>query len=80
MAQRRGGDFTEESDLDLLFITGYKFSRKEKFDIYDMIFELEVKYDVSVSAIFVQRSDFIERRFPFLREIDNEKVLLWLRG
>ncbi|GAB4417202.1 MAG: nucleotidyltransferase domain-containing protein [Thermodesulfovibrionales bacterium] len=74
------GDFTEESDLDLLFVTGHQFSRREKFDIYDMIFDLEVKYEVSVSAVFAQLSDFIERKSPFLREIDKEKVLLWLRG
>ncbi len=74
------GDFTEESDIDLLFVTGHQFSRREKFALYDMIFELEVKYEVSVSAIFVSLKDFIERKSLFLREIDKEKVLLWSRG
>lgn len=74
------GDFTEESDLDLLFVTGHPFSRREKFDLYDMIFELEVKYEVLVSAIFVSLSDFIERKSPFLRHIDKDRVLLWSKG
>ncbi|MFN3740461.1 MAG: nucleotidyltransferase domain-containing protein [Thermodesulfovibrionales bacterium] len=73
------GDFTEESDLDLLFVTDRPVLREEKFEVYDIMFEFEVEYGVSASAIFVSISDIIEKRSSFLRDIEGEKVLLWSR-
>ncbi len=73
------GDFTEGSDLDLLFVTDRILSRKEKFEIYDIMFEFEVEYGISTSVVFVTISDIIEKRSSFLREIEGEKVLLWSR-
>lgn len=74
------GDFLEESDLDLLFVTENPLSRKEKFEVYDMIFELEVEYHVSVSVVFVTDSEFIEGSSPFLKQIEKDRVLIWWKG
>lgn len=46
------GDFVEESDIDILLITDYAPSRTLKFEIYDLIYELEVEYNVKDHATF----------------------------
>jgi predicted nucleotidyltransferase len=71
------GDFLEESDLDILLVTNRALSRKEKFEIYDLIFELEVKNNVVVSAVFATLSDLKAGKPPFSRQISKEGILLW---
>jgi predicted nucleotidyltransferase len=74
------GDFLEESDLDILFITDYALPRTLKFEIYDLIFELEVKYDTVISAFFVTADDFRTKKTPFLKQVHREGITLWSRG
>ena len=45
------GDFTEDSDIDLLFVTDRENPRSVKFKIYDIIHKYEVDNDIVVSAI-----------------------------
>ncbi len=73
------GDFIEESDLDLLIVTDKPLSRKERYEINDLLFELEVKYDVAVSTIYVTLEDIEARKSLFLKGIYKESVLLWSR-
>lgn len=73
------GDFIEESDVDILFITDYPVTRAMKFELYDIIYELQIKYDVVVSAIFSAVSDFQSATKPFLRQIHLEGITLWSR-
>lgn len=73
------GDFIEESDLDILFITDSSLPRPLKFEIYDRIFELEVKYSVTVSVVFITQSDFQIKNTGFLRRVSEEGILLWSR-
>ncbi len=74
------GDFHEESDLDLLFVTEEVLPRSLKFEIYDSIFELEVRYSVTVSVIFVKEIDFQVKDTGFIKRIRKEGILLWLKG
>ncbi len=73
------GDFLEESDLDLLIVTDRPLSRKERYEINDLLFELEVQYDVTVSTIYVTLEDTETRKNLFLKEIFKEGILLWSR-
>ncbi|MBI4690933.1 MAG: nucleotidyltransferase domain-containing protein [Nitrospirae bacterium] len=73
------GDFIEESDVDILFITDYPIPRAMKFELYDMIYELQIKYDVVISAIFSTASDFQSASKPFLRQIHLDGITLWSR-
>jgi predicted nucleotidyltransferase len=73
------GDFIEESDMDILFITDYPITRAMKFELYDMIYELQIKYDVVISAIFSASLDFQAAAKPFLRQIHMEGITLWSR-
>jgi len=74
------GDFIEDSDIDILFVTDYTMPRNLKFEVYDVIYELEVEYDVVISAIFASISDFQTGNIYFLRQVKNEGVTLWSRG
>ena len=71
------GDFIEESDVDILFVTDYPVSRAVKFELYDIIYELQMEYDVVISAIFSTVSDFQSISRPFLRQIHMEGITLW---
>lgn len=73
------GDFTEESDLDILFIADYPVARAEKFGIYDIIYEFQTEHDVVISAVFSTVSDFHEAVRPILRQIHLEGLTLWSR-
>ncbi|MEW6109308.1 MAG: nucleotidyltransferase domain-containing protein [Nitrospirota bacterium] len=73
------GDFIEESDVDILFITDSPIERAMKFEIYDMIYELQIEYDVVISAIFSTSSDFQSAAKPFLKRIHMEGITLWSR-
>ncbi len=71
------GNFLEWSDVDMLFVTDYDLRRTLKFEIYDLIFELEVKYSVTVSVIFVTALDFQAGGTSFLRSVAEEGIILW---
>ncbi len=58
-------DFLEESDLDLLVVTNRLLSRKERYEINDLLFELEVQYDVTVSTIYVTLEDLETQKVLF---------------
>ncbi|MBM4136117.1 MAG: nucleotidyltransferase domain-containing protein [Nitrospira sp.] len=73
------GDFLEESDIDILFVTDYTIPRAIKFEIYDIIFELEVEYNVVISAIFVNENDFNTRDISFINQVYKEGAMLWSR-
>ncbi|WP_051345829.1 nucleotidyltransferase domain-containing protein [Thermodesulfovibrio yellowstonii] len=71
------GDFTEESDIDLLFITKKPLNKQEKYEIFDFISELELKYNVLASALFINEKELKER--SLFREIKKDGITLWLR-
>jgi uncharacterized protein len=73
------GDFIDESDVDILFIADYPVTRAMKFELYDIIYELQIKYDVVISAIFSSASDFQSASKPLLRQIHMEGITLWSR-
>jgi len=73
------GDFTEESDIDLLFVTDVVLTRAMKFEISDAIYETEVVNDVVVSAIYVNERDFQMKKSSFLDKVRSEGVAVWSR-
>lgn len=73
------GDFIEESDVDILFITDYPVTRAMKCELYDIIYEFQIKYDVVISAIFSTALDFQSAAKSFLKQIHLEGITLWSR-
>ncbi len=73
------GDFIEDSDIDLLFITEGNLDRSTRFQISDIIYNYELSHDVVVSAIFVSESDFRNRVNTFLIRAKKEGIVIWSR-
>lgn len=73
------GDFHEDSDIDLLFVTENAVPRNVKFEIYDLIYELEVENDVIISAVFVSEKDLAAHRTPLIKSVVEEGITLWSR-
>lgn len=73
------GDFVEESDIDILFVTDYPIHRTLKTEIYDMIYELEVEYNVVFSVIFINKEAFESKNTSFIKQVYREGNTLWSR-
>lgn len=73
------GDFLEESDMDLLFITDGNIPRAMKAQISDVIYNHELANDIVVSAIFTSESEFDKRVSLFLMRVKKEGIILWSR-
>lgn len=73
------GDFLEDSDIDLLFITEKPIDKRKKYELFDILSELELKFNVLVSALFVDETKLIKKDIDLFREIKKEGITLWLR-
>lgn len=72
------GDFTEDSDIDLLFITKKSIDKREKYEFFDFLSELEFKYNVLASALFINEREFKEKEKALLfKNIKKEGITLW---
>ena len=49
------GEATEESDLDLLVLTSQPMSHREKHDMSDIIFEINLSKGTNISILVVDR-------------------------
>jgi predicted nucleotidyltransferase len=63
------GDFLEDSDIDLLFITDSDVSRSIKLRMSDVIYNYELSNNIVVSAIFIPESDFRNKVNTFLMRV-----------
>lgn len=73
------GDFAEDSDIDLIFITDKELSRSLKNQIFDIIYNHELKNDIVISAIIMGESIFNNQVSTFLRKVKREGIVLWWR-
>ncbi len=73
------GDYEEESDIDLLFISDSALPREKKSEIYDVVYEIEVDHDVIASVVFISEPDFRSKESHFLRQVKKEGITLWSR-
>lgn len=77
-SKARGG-YTEDSDMDIMFIFDSPVSRDVKNEISDILFKYEVAYDVVLSALFISEDAFSKKRTPFLNALRAEGIVLWSR-
>lgn len=73
------GNYLEESDIDLLFITDYEIPHSSKMEISDIIYNHELANDIVVSAIFVPESEFNKSINLFLKKVKEEGIIIWSR-
>jgi len=73
------GDFLEDSDIDILFVTDYILPRSMKFEIYDTIFEYEIEHGLVVSVVFISSDDFQRKDSSFINQVHKEGIIIWSR-
>jgi len=73
---RTGENWSEESDLDLLFVFNRDLIWKEKKAIMNKIFEIEIKYDYLIDAKIFNINQIKDSNTPF-REVINQKALFY---
>ena len=73
------GDSDQESDIDLLLLTTKPIHWKERHEILDVLFEVEMKHDVVISLIVNTLHDWndgICTVLPIHEEINREGVAM----
>ncbi len=73
------GDGDQESDIDLLLLTAKPLHWKERHEIVDALFEVEIKHDVVISIIVNTFHDWNEgicTVLPIHEEINREGVAM----
>lgn len=73
------GDSDPESDIDLLLLTKRPLDWKERHEIVDAIFDVEMKYDVVISIIINTLHDWHDgvcTALPIHDEISREGVAM----
>ena len=73
------GDFLEESDIDLLFISDNNIPWSIKAEMSDIIYNHELATDIVLSAIFISESEYKTRVSLFLMKVRKEGIVLWSR-
>ncbi len=71
------GDYTPNSDIDLLLITKDKRKTKELFS--DFRANLFAKFGILISAIYVSQDDFYFSFNPLYETIKKEGITVWKR-
>ena len=72
------GDDDAESDIDLLVLVERKITWNERKAIIDVLFDIELAYDVIVSPLIVEDREWNEGTFsvmPIYHEVSRDGVL-----
>lgn len=75
-SKARGTD-DEESDIDLLVLTGRRLDWKERCAITDALFDLQLAYEVVISTLVVAAEEWdrgVYRVLPIHDEIEEQGV------
>jgi len=73
------GDFDESSDIDVFIVFNREVDWKFKDQIYSLIFDIDLKYDVFISARIYSAKRLVEKRMkalPFIQNVHKEGVSL----
>lgn len=72
------GDADRESDIDVLIVLKEANSTVED-EIFDICFEIDLKYDVVLSAVIYSEAEFngkLNRATPFYKSVEREGIPL----
>ena len=68
------GDYSGDSDVDVLFIVKEELSKSEKDKIAELLAHFSLEYDVLISCIDYPYKVFKEYNTPFLLNVKEEGV------
>ena len=70
-------DYTENSDIDLLVVLYRLDSPGKEIDkIVDVIYDINLKYNILISVVPVSKEDYKNINSPLLLNIRNEGILV----
>jgi predicted nucleotidyltransferase len=73
------GNADSESDIDLLILTDGKMNCNERYKITDELFEVNLKYDVCISAVVLSQDEWDNGLYtvlPIHQEILEDGILV----
>ena len=73
------GKLDRESDLDVLVLTSYPFTRQERHQITDIAFEINLAYGTNISTLVVNQESWEKGRvsvLPLHAAVEKEGVPL----
>jgi predicted nucleotidyltransferase len=74
---RARGDFDQDSDIDILCVMKKNSNLADTIGkSSDLTASLSLKHDITISRIFVKKSDYETMRYPFFMNVRREGVLL----
>lgn len=72
---RARGDHRAESDWDVLIVTDHEVNRAYKNKIQDILYELQLEYEISIDSLFRNKMDWkLPTSIPVYNEIKKEGV------
>ncbi len=71
------GDFTDESDVDILVVSGRTEETRRK--LYDLSWNIQLAYGVPVSFVVIPEERWRRGLTPLKRVVLEEGVLIWER-
>lgn len=73
------GDYDVESDVDVLIVLDDFVSHVAEIDRTSRLAsELSLKYGLSVSTVFIREADWLAGDLPFLRNVRDEVMAVWV--
>ena len=76
------GDSTEDSDIDIMVVLKNFDKWENEFNkIFDIVYEVETKYDYEVLISFIIKSqiEFNISNMPLMLNVKDEGINLWMR-
>jgi len=76
------GDSTEDSDIDIMVVLKNFDKWEDEFNkIFDIVYEVETKYDYEVLISFIIKSqiEFNISNMPLMLNVKDEGINLWMR-
>lgn len=73
------GTATSESDVDIAIIINGKMDEAMEDALSDVIVDMNLKYDRVFSVVDIDRAEMVKwgKVLPYLRNVQNEGVVLW---
>lgn len=70
-------DFTSDSDIDVFLVLDKNVNRALEDELYDMVFEINLKFDVYISMRIYsigKLSDSRIKNLPFIKNVEREGI------
>lgn len=71
---RARGNYSKDSDLDLVLTFSRNIDKKFKDEIRDLLYEYDLKYDLVIDSHVYNHIDILNPKTPFRNNVRNEGI------